>query len=99
MCPWQLSFWDNILTDFKIGGKHSSFLIGVDTVSNSWRIKVQRGKFENGDSIDKVITEEALDKQPYKVTVTSNSCSSMSLLQAVALRHSIDHWPLPPTVQ
>ena len=49
-------------------------LIGVDTVSNGWRIKLQKGKFENGDSLDEVITEEALDKRPYKVTVASDGC-------------------------
>ena len=96
MCPWQLSFWDNISTDFKVGGKRSSFLIGVDTVSNGWRVKVQKGKFENGDSIDEVITEEALDKRPYKVTVASDGCGSMSLLRAAALSRGVDHWPLPP---
>ena len=96
MCPWQLSFWDNITTDFKIKGKRSSMLIGVDTVSNGWHIKVQRGKFENGDSMDEVITEEALDKRPYKVTVASDGCGSMSLLRAAALSRGVDHWPLPP---
>ena len=75
MCPWQLSFWDNITTDFKIKGKRASMLIGVDTKSNGWCVKVQRGKFENGFSIDEVITEEALDKRPYKVTVASAGCA------------------------
>ena len=96
MCLWQLSFWDNITTDFKIKGKHASMLIGVDTKSNSWCVKVQCGKFENSDSINEVITKEALDKRPYKVTITSDGCGSMLLLQVAALRCSINHWPLPP---
>ena len=96
MCPLQLSFWDNITTDFKIKGKRASMLIGVDTKSNGWRVKVQRGKFENGDKIDEVIQEEALDKRPYKVTVASDGCGSMSLLRAAALRRGVDHWPMPP---
>ena len=74
MCPWQLSFWDNISTDFKVKGKRASMLIGVDTVSNGWRVKLQKGKFENGDSLDEIIIEEALDKRPYKVTVASDGC-------------------------
>ena len=41
MCLWQLSFWENITTDFRIKGKRASMLIGVDTVSNGWRVKVQ----------------------------------------------------------
>ena len=49
MCPWQLSFWDSITTDFKIKGKHTSMLIGVDMKMNGWHIKVQCGKFENSD--------------------------------------------------
>ena len=96
MCPWQLSFWDNITTDLKIKGKRASMLIGVDTKSNGWRVKVQRGKFENSDKIDEVITEEALSKRPYKVTVASDGCRSMSLLRAAALRRGVDHWPMPP---
>ena len=60
-------------------------LIGVNTKSNGWRVKVQCGKFDNGDSINEVITEEALDKRPYKVTVASDGCGSMSLLRAAAL--------------
>ena len=82
--------------DFKIKGKCASMLTGVDTKSNGWRVKVQCGKFKNSDKIDKVITEEALDKRPYQVNVTSDGCGSMLLLRAAALRRSVDHWPLPP---
>ena len=96
MCPCQLSFWDNIMTDFKINGKRATMLVGVNTKSNGWRVKVQRGKFENGDSIDEVITEEALHKRPYKVTVASDGCGSVALLWVAALRRGVDHWPLPP---
>ena len=96
MCPWQLSFWDNITTAFKITGKHASMPIGADTKSNGWCVKVQHSKFENSYKINEVITEEALDKRSYKVTVTSDGCGSMSLLRAAALRCGVDHWPFPP---
>ena len=71
-------------------------LIGVDVKSNGWRVKQQVGKFENGDHIDEIITEEAPDKRPYKVAVVSDGCGSMSLLQAVALQRGVDHWEIPP---
>ena len=70
--------------------------VGVDTKSNGWRVKLQNGKFENDDKIEEIITEEALDKRPYKVIVASDGCGSMSLLRASALQRGIDHWPLPP---
>ena len=93
MCLWQfkLSFWENITTDFKVKSKRPSMLIDAYTKPDGWRVKLQRGMSENSDKIDEVITEEALDKQPYKVTVALDGCGSMSLLRAAALKRGVDH--------
>ena len=59
-------------------------------------MKHEKSKADHGTALDDVITEEGLDKRPYKVTVGSDNCGSMVHLKEAALARGIDHWPLPP---
>ena len=95
--PWQLIFADEISFDFVVKGKRQHMLIVGDLKTNGIRVRPTRFKTEHATEFDKLVTMESLDKRPYKVTVCTDGCGSMSvLLAAAAFQRQIDHLPIPP---
>ena len=90
--PWQLIFADEISFDFVVKGKRQHMLIVGDLKTNGIRVRPTRFKTEHATEFDKLVTMESLDKRPYKVTVCTDGCGSMSvLLAAAAFQRQIDH--------
>ena len=46
--------------------------------------------------MNEIISEEALHRRPYQVTVVSDGCGSMKLLREAALARGINHSYIPP---
>ena len=96
MPPWSLAFCDDITLAHKVKGGRPRMLVAYDCVTGGIRVKHERSKAFHGPALDEIITEEALDKRPYKVTIGSDGCGSMVHLRNVAKERGLDHWPLPP---
>ena len=61
------------------------------------RVQPVRRKAQVGEVWDKIVTQESLDRRPYKVTVVTDGCGAMhGILAEHAFRRGIDHLPIPP---
>jgi hypothetical protein len=96
MPPWSLAFCDDITLAHKVKGGRPRMLLAYDCVTGGIRVKHERSKADHGPALHEIISEEALDKRPYKVTIGSDGCGSMVHLRNAAKERGLDHWPLPP---
>ena len=96
MPPWSLAFCDDITLAHKVKGGRPRMLLAYDCVTGGIRVKHEHSKADHGPALHEIITEEALDKRPYKVTIGSDGCGSMVHLRNAAKERGLDHWPLPP---
>ena len=95
MPPWSLIFVDEISFDFHVKGKRQHALLAYDLVTGGVRVKLSHKKSEHGLELDRIITNESLDKRDYKVTIVSDNCGSMNLVRDAALKRGLDWLPTP----
>ena len=94
--PWSLVFVDEISFDFKVKGKRQHALMAYDLITGGVRVKLVKRKKELGDALDRIITNESLDKRNYKVTFVSDNCGGMNLVRDTAMKRKCDWLPVPP---